>query len=302
MDLETRGPKEVVRTRQHARAIGFRVHPVSPTFEEHMSTRIATTFNSKVLQTFDGLRAPSFLKASNESRAIELETGHPQFDELDVGQKATCEIASVFLDLTDFTGRSFWDPADEVADLAHAVLSGFTAIVQSLDGHVLGLRGDGLLAGFGPHPDPELSVALAATACAASLDAVRNVLNPELVLRKIRPLQARAGCDFGEATFMRSGTDRVSEVNVIGFTTNFAAKCEKVAASWEMVVGAGFASFVDNDSLLTHHASSPKPYQRDYKRKDYKFYNYRWESMVAEVDSTIAELHNERLTAYKGIS
>jgi adenylate cyclase len=36
-------------------------------------------------------------------------------------------MVAAFIDLTDFTGRSFGDDETEVVDLAHAVLTGFIA-------------------------------------------------------------------------------------------------------------------------------------------------------------------------------
>src|SRR3712207_9107847 len=113
------------------------------------------------------------------SASTGLEThslGHPDFEDLAVGQRRTAEMVAVFLDLTDFTGRSFWDDEEEVADLAHAVLSGFIQVVARLGGHPLGLRGDGLFAGFSPG-NPQATAALALSACAFALDGVEKEVN-----------------------------------------------------------------------------------------------------------------------------
>ena len=253
-----------------------------------MTSIFAEEFGKKVLTDFDALRNP-FVTASrgvNES----IQTGHPLYDGLEVGQRQSCQMASVFLDLTNFTGRTFWDEPGAVADLAHAVLGGFTDVVHRLGGHVLGLRGDGLFAGFGPHQDPRIAVALASLASAAALDVIQNGLNPALKQRGLHPVQARAGCDFGEAVFIRTGNAQVSEVNIIGFASNFAAKCEKAALSWEVVVGEGFASFVANATLLTNHEASPKTYTRNGQDRQYRFYDYKWRPLLSELESTVVEL------------
>jgi adenylate cyclase len=258
-----------------------------------LTALFAEEFSTRVLARFDTLQNPLVLKSRSIGEA--LQTGHPMYDRLAVGQRQSCEMASVFLDLTNFTGRTFWDEPGQVADLAHAVLSGFTGIVHRLGGHVLGLRGDGLFAGFGPHNDPRVAVALAALASAASLDAIQNGLNPALKLRGLQPVQARAGCDYGDAVFMRTGTDQVSEINVIGFASNFAAKCEKVALSWEIVIGERFAAYVQNATLLTHHERSPKTYTREGEDRQYKFFDYKWRPLLPELESTIAELSGRAL-------
>ena len=43
-------------------------------------------------------------------------------------------MVAVFLDLTNFTGRIFWDDQEESTDLAHAVLTGFIQVVSDVGG------------------------------------------------------------------------------------------------------------------------------------------------------------------------
>lgn len=222
---------------------------------------------------------------SLETRAL----GHPAFEELEVGQRRAASVAAVFLDLTDFTGRSFWDDETEVVDLAHAVLTGFVEIVAAYGGHPLGLRGDGLFAGFGPG-DPRIDASMALGACAFALKAVEEGLNPRLDGLGIRRVQARAGIDYGRLTFVRTGSAEHSEVNVIGFAANFAAKCEKKAASWEVVAGEGLQQQLPDAPTLTEHEDSPKRYQRDYQGRSYKFYDYRWRQAVPHLAGIVEQI------------
>lgn len=264
-----------------------------------MPTELGDRFGRSVLSNFTRLQerslGKSYLNESLLASAAEIRTGHPLFSDLEIGEQRSSDLASVFLDLSNFTGRTFWDDPEDVAFLAHAVLSGFTEVVKNLGGHVLGLRGDGLFAAFGPTSDPAVAVGVAATACAAALEGVKEVLNPQLRYRNIDPVVARAGADYGTAVFVRSGIASTSEVNVIGFASNFAAKCEKSANAWELVVGETFASHINVKSHLFTHAESPKKYTREYQTKSYNFYNYSWKHLLPEVDSTVAELGGNSL-------
>lgn len=258
-----------------------------------MVSRTAEQFSESVLtRGFTG--SVQLSKALEESFG---ESGHPQFVHLAVGERASCNMVSVFLDLTDFTGRTFWDDADDAASLAHSVLTAFSDVVQKLGGHVLGLRGDGLYAGFGPTGNGHdvIAAAAALTACAASLDAIKNSLNPRLRARSVAPLQARAGLDYGRTTFVRSGTASGSEVNVIGFAPNFAAKCEKRALSWEVVAGEGLQDLMTRGDLFSEHPKSPKTYQRDGERRTYRYFDVNWASLVPFIDSTIDEIDGHPL-------
>lgn len=228
---------------------------------------------------------------SVETKAL----GHPDFEELRVGQRRTASLATVFLDLTDFTGRSFWDDETEVVDLAHAVLTGFVEVVTGFGGFPLGLRGDGLFAGFGPG-DPQVDAIAALAACAFALDAVQQGLNPRLQSAGIRRVQARAGLDYGRLTFVRTGSREHSEINVIGFAANFAAKCEKWADSWEIVAGEGLQKQLPDAPTLVEHHDSPKKYQRDYQVRYYRFYNYRWRSSLPHLPGALQQINGHPTT------
>lgn len=228
--------------------------------------------------------------ALTASSALETKSlGHPDFEDLRVGAKRTAPMVAAFLDLTNFTGRTFWDDQEEAADLADAVLSGFIEIVSNFGGHPLGLRGDGLFAGFSPG-DPAFTATMALSACAFALDAVEQEVNPWLERCGMARVQARAGLDFGSITFIRTGNAYSNEINPIGFAANFAAKCEKVADSWEIVVGEGLADLLPDYGYFSEHERSPKRYTRDHKTESYKFLHYRWRNTVPHLPGVIETL------------
>ena len=215
--------------------------------------------------------------------------GHPVYEELEVGQRRAGTLAIVFLDLTDFTGRSFWDDEDQVVDLADAVLGSFIQVVAGFGGFPLGLRGDGLFAGFGPSSS-DVGVLMALSACAFALHAVEEGLNPQLDAAGIERVQARAGVDFGRVTFVRTGSRDNNEVNVIGFAANFAAKCEKLAKSWEIIAGEGAQRALPESPWLVKHAKSPKPFQRNYKVRHYHYYDYRWRPSLPHLPGAMGQI------------
>ncbi|QFQ31774.1 adenylate/guanylate cyclase domain-containing protein [Janibacter melonis] len=198
-------------------------------------------------------------------------------------------MVTVFLDLTNFTGRTFWDDQDEVVDLAHAVLSGFIEVTTLFGGHPLGLRGDGLFAGFSPG-QPDVTCAMALSACAFALDGIEREVNPWLDERGIARIQARAGLDYGRTTFVRSGSHKRSEINPLGFAANFAAKCEKKAKSWEIVVGQGLRDLLPTYQDFVEHDDSPKVYTRNYESKHYRYYEYRWRNTLPLLPGAVSQL------------
>ncbi|WP_282859804.1 adenylate/guanylate cyclase domain-containing protein [Pseudoclavibacter helvolus] len=221
--------------------------------------------------------------------------GHPEFEQLGIGEKRTIPMTAMFIDLRDFTGRTFWDPQDQVTDLAHAVLAGFIETVLRHGGYPLGLRGDGLFAGFGPG-NAQLGAACALAAGAFALNAVKEEVNPRLEQRGIARVQARAGLDFGDVTFVRTGSSGHSEINPVGFAANFASKCEKQADSWEIVTGEKLAKLFPEAEQFTK-LYPPKTYTRDYVTQTYHYYDYRWRGTLPHSESLLEELAGNPISA-----
>ncbi len=251
----------------------------------------ARSFGDTVLEHFGERRRLSkgqvFAHEAMETRSGTA-LGHPDFEDLTIGQKRTTSMTAMFIDLRDFTGRTFWDPQDEVADLADAVLAGFVETVLRHGGYPLGLRGDGLFAGFGPG-DPQVGASCALAASAFALNAVKENVNPRLEQMGVARVQARAGLDFGQITFVRTGSVGHSEINPVGFAANFASKCEKKALSWEIVTGENLAGLFPDATQFTK-LDPPKTYTRDHVTKSYHFYDYRWPGTLAHSESLIHEL------------
>ena len=207
--------------------------------------------------------------------------GHPDFAYLPLGGADHCDAAVVFLDLDEFTSRTFWDNPESMVRLARAVLTQVVEVVVDHGGFVLGLRGDGVFACFGgPGSDPRIDVAAALGAASFALDATESALNNLLIMDGLDTVRLRAGADHGRLDFVRTGCDGANEVNIIGFAANFAAKCEKIANSWELVAGEGLSAHILNKGLLRSHPDSPKRYTRRGLTRSYHFYDIAWRSIA----------------------
>lgn len=247
--------------------------------------RTPTDFAAGVLDAYRsyGPRRIALAKSVQESarevgaRAL----GHPEFADLPLGGHGHCEAAAVFLDLDEFTSRTFWDTPESMVRLARAVLTQVVEVIVDHGGFVLGLRGDGVFACFGgPGSDPQVDVAVALGAAAFALDATENALNNMLRIDGLDPVRMRIGADHGRLDFVCTGCSGANEVNVIGFAANFAAKCEKIANSWELVAGEGLAAHIPNRELVRAHPDSPKRYTRRGLTRSYAFYDIAWRSIA----------------------
>jgi class 3 adenylate cyclase len=263
-------------------------------------------FAESVMRRIDEFRRSDILikasRAQAESlRALAANTepmGHPDFHDLQLGQVGTREAVAMFLDLRRFTARSFWDSPGEIIRINVAVLTELAEAIQRHGGYVLGLRGDGVFACFDGKAklDHRAVAGFSVTAGAFALDAVQNSLNLLLRDAGIEPVQVRVGLDFGRLDFVRIGSAKGSEVNVLGFAANFASKCEKAVKSWEMVAGDSLACLLPAD-YVTRHAQSPATYTRDGDTRYYDYYDVSWLRYLQHVDGIAEALRGHPVSA-----
>lgn len=258
----------------------------------------ASRFGDTILRQYEDRRRLSkgqvFAHESSNAQDV-VALGHPEFERLEIGQKRTISMTAMFIDLRDFTGRTFWDSQDEVTDLAHAVLAGFIETVLRHGGYPLGLRGDGLFAGFGPG-NPQVGATFALAASAFALNALETEVNPRLEQMNVARVQARAGLDFGDITFVRTGSPGHSEINPVGFAANFASKCEKRAKSWEIVTGENLADLFPEATQFAK-LDHPKSYTRNGVTRYYNYYDYKWSGTLAHAESLPEELAGNPVSA-----
>lgn len=218
------------------------------------------------------------------------------FSDLPLGASGSTDAVAVFLDLRQFTARSFWDPPEQIIKVNVAVISELAAAVAQHGGYVLGFRGDGVFACFdgADHFPPNGVAAVAVGAAAWALDAVQNALNGLLGLSGIEPMQVRAGLDYGRLDFVRIGSPGGSEVNVLGFAANFASKCEKSALAWEIVIGESMAALLPDDDLA-HHKNSPTYYTHGGQTRAYRFYDVGTGKYLRLIQGVADELRGQPL-------
>lgn len=263
-------------------------------FAESVMRRISDFERSDIRKKY-ALAGADSLQAS---AATTPPLGHPDFADLPLGASGCTDAVAMFLDLRRFTARSFWDPPEQIIRVNVAVISELAAAVEQHGGYILGFRGDGVFACFDGAGllDARGVAGIAIGTAAWALDAVQNALNVLLDLSGIEPVQVRAGLDYGRLDFVRIGSPAGSEVNVLGFAANFAAKCEKAALAWEVVVGESMAALLP-DADLTHHVKSPTQYSRAGQTRSYHFYDVALGKYLRHIQGVADELDGRPVSA-----
>jgi class 3 adenylate cyclase len=232
--------------------------------------------SDRVYKAAESTRARSTLH--QEALSTQSPAEHPDFADLEVGERRIGSFASFFIDLSDFTARSVFEPVEQLADFTELVLSAYWDSVEGHGGYVLDIRGDGLLAGFGGvGAQANAEINRAVEAMAFCLRATRDTLNPELTQAGIHPTDVKVSGDWGDVLAIRIG----NRINYLGSSLNVAAKLEKFADEFTLVVGDDLASKRPSAPLTPHPDS---PYQITYgtsQRKSYPFFVVTWDASNA---------------------
>lgn len=221
---------------------------------------------------------------------------HPDFADLEAGERRTGSFASFFIDLSDFTARSVFEPVEQLADFTELVLSAYWESVERHGGYVLDIRGDGLFAGFGGvGAQANVETNRAIEAMAFCLRATTDTLNPELTQAGIHPTDVKVSGDWGDVLATRIG----SRINYLGASMNVAAKLEKFAAEFTLVVGDDLVRKGPSAPLAPHPNS---PYKITYggtQTKSYPFFVVTWDASTAA--SKLGITASRRITGGTGV-
>lgn len=189
------------------------------------------------------------------------------------------DVAVGYIDLRKFTWRTFVDDPLGNAKLAQAFIVQCAEIIADRGGYVIGARGDGIMFGVGSDGDAPFPKTMCALGIVAfALDMTQNALNQQLEADGLRPVQARGGVDYGEVVFAWYVNGDQREINPNAFAVNFAAKCEKAANAWQIIVGDTARDVVGDSAIAGFEPhGDPATYTLDGVTRSYRMHRWKWE-------------------------
>jgi len=196
--------------------------------------------------------APEGLTGSVElhDRLVLEALGHPDFEDLQIGEIAEGKGVVFFLDIRGFTKLSFVLPNEELLLILLALTAASVRSVVRFGGHVIEFTGDGVMATFGNPRTSDETAALAALRTAAFLmKGVRDEVNPRLQQHGTEPVRTAVGMEFGDLLWSRIGLPGNSQVKPISEATFLAGKLctARFTKAWEVKVGAELAAWMPDE-------------------------------------------------------
>lgn len=146
-------------------------------------------------------------------------------------------LVIMYADLVGSTNMSMTLPADKLTTIIRAFTYEMSQVIYSHEGYVLKYVGDAVISFF-PATYNKLLACDRAVQCAKSmLTVVKNGINPILNQYDYPELNVKLGLDEGENVIVQYGHDRSSQIDILGYCMNIAAKITSLTGPNKISIG-----------------------------------------------------------------
>jgi adenylate cyclase len=166
-------------------------------------------------------------------------------DALNLGGKNTL-VTALFSDVRGFTSLSERLMPETVVQILNEYFADMTPIVFAHGGLLDKFMGDGLMALFGV---PYQGLTMAADAVSAAIDMQRTMISVNLGLKEkgLPEIAIGIGINTGTATVGYIGSQERTDYTAIGDTINLAARLEKHAQPWQILISRSTRELIGED-------------------------------------------------------
>ncbi|MFL6344439.1 MAG: adenylate/guanylate cyclase domain-containing protein [Nitrososphaeraceae archaeon] len=146
-------------------------------------------------------------------------------------------LVIMYADLVGSTKMSMTLPVDKVVTIVRAFSHEMSSVVESHDGYVLKYVGDAVIAFFSSGFNKYLTCDKAVRCAQSMINVVKNGISPILNNYDYPELMVKVGIDEGENVVVQYAYDKSSQIDILGYTMNVAAKITSLTDHNRVSVG-----------------------------------------------------------------
>ena len=199
---------------------------IQKAISEHVETRTyIDSILSEIQPRIDAMKFGGHHSQDFEQELFNKISDYASFD----SATSKGHTASLFVDLTDFTTRTFHEDIEDIARLKRAAIQTWMVLALYNDGHIHSITGDGLMILFSEQED-FLENTLRAFATGYNFLMSMEKINERLQLVGSDRLRIKVGLDYCDEVvwnvcgLVNSQQSCVGEVKATGFGVDFSAK------------------------------------------------------------------------------
>ena len=146
-------------------------------------------------------------------------------------------LVIMYADLVGSTNMSMTLPADKLTTIIRAFTYEMSQVIYNHKGYVLKYVGDAVISLFPAGYNKLLACDRAVQCSKSMLTVVKNGINPILNQYDYPELNVKIGMDEGENVVVQYGHDRSSQVDILGYCMNIAAKITSLTGPNKISIG-----------------------------------------------------------------
>jgi class 3 adenylate cyclase len=174
-------------------------------------------------------------------------------------------LVIVYADLVGSTNMSMTLPVDKLVTIIRAFTHEMSSVVESHKGYVLKYVGDAVISFF-PAGYNRLSACDRAVQCARSMiTVIKNGINPILNQYDYPELGVKIGMDVGENVIVQYGHDKSSQIDILGYCMNVAAKITSLTGPNSISIGKDVYDLLHPSEQAKFHEMSLNPEEWKYR-------------------------------------
>ena len=182
----------------------------------------------------------------------------------------------MYADLVGSTQMSMTLPVEKLVTIIRAFSHEISSVVEIYNGHVLKYVGDAVIAFFSLGFNRYLTYDKAVRCAKWMINVVKYGINPILNKYDYPKLSVKIGIDVGEVAVVQYAYDRSSQIDILGYTMNVAAKITSLTSRDKVSVGEKVYELLHPEIQAEFHKLAHRAGEWKYTNRDsgnlYKVY------------------------------
>ena len=175
-------------------------------------------------------------------------------------------LVIMYADLVGSTKMSMTLSAEKLVTIIRAFVHEMSSVVETYDGHVLKYVGDAIIAFFPPGFNKYLTYDKAVRCAKSMINVLNRGINPILKNYDCPQLYVKIGIDEGNNVVLQYAYDKSSQIDILGYTMNVAAKITSLTGPNKISVG-------ENVYKLLHPGIQAEFHALVYRTDEWKYTN-----------------------------
>lgn len=175
-------------------------------------------------------------------------------------------LVIMYADLVGSTKMSMTLSADKLVTIIRAFVHEMSSVVETYDGHVLKYVGDAIIAFFPLGFNKYLTYDKAVRCAKSMINVLNRGINPILKNYDCPELYVKIGIDEGNNVVVQYAYDKSSQIDILGYTMNVAAKITSLTGPNKISVG-------ENVYKLLHPGIQAEFHALVYRTDEWKYTN-----------------------------